>query len=516
MTPAKRNTLGSNISISKGKKHSITENPSDTSKRLLGIDDLRNDNLLRYSNDKSGTEALPEDVLIAWDGANAGTIGYGKSGLIGSTIARLRIKEINTLFTPFLGSFLQSKFNYLRQTATGATIPHINRKALERIVLPELKFADQIRIAHLLNKVEGLIAQRKKNLQQLDDLLKSFFLEIFGDPVRNEKRWDTSSIDGLCEDIIDCPHSTPTYSDEKTGYFCVRSSDIVNGYLDLNKTLQVDHSIYEERIKRYTPRVGDIVYSREGGRLGNAARILGNEKICLGQRIMLFKLNAENEGNFFWAILESASFKSKLQGLVGGGGAPRVNIKDLKKIFVIKPPIDDQIEFSNIVQRIDQIKSHYQQSLTELENLYGAMCQKAFRGELELSRVPMPAAADLPGSDQLHSAKQDDSAPKEIKTRMVKSSKNLCTPNKSFEEFLCARKGEVLTATALWRELKQVNFENQPLDFESFKNLVMDYLDERRWLEQVYAEVSVYDDVDDSKVEKLKEKKVALRIRDDS
>ncbi len=52
------------------------------------------------------------------------------------------------------------------------------------------EFDNQIRIAHLLGKVEGLIAQRKQHLQQLDDLLKSVFLEMFGDPVRNEKGWD--------------------------------------------------------------------------------------------------------------------------------------------------------------------------------------------------------------------------------------------------------------------------------------------------------------------------------------
>ncbi|PTQ86984.1 restriction endonuclease subunit S [Nitrosomonas ureae] len=161
MTPAKRKKLGSVISVSKGKKHLVVEAPSSSSKRLLGIDDLRNDDLLRFTDDPSGTAVLPDDVLIAWDGANAGTIGFGKSGYIGSTIARLRIDKEEKIFTPFLGAFLKSKFDYLRQTATGATIPHINRKALDDIELPDVNFDDQIRIARLLGKVEGLIVQRK-------------------------------------------------------------------------------------------------------------------------------------------------------------------------------------------------------------------------------------------------------------------------------------------------------------------------------------------------------------------
>lgn len=382
-----KKTLGSIVTISKGKKHSVTEEYSTKSKRLIGIDDLRNDDLIRYTDDKNGTEALPEDVLIAWDGANAGTIGFGKSGFIGSTIARLRINQGMKIYTPFLGSFLKSKFDYLRQTATGATIPHVNRKALDSILLPPVDFDDQIRIAHLLGKVEGLIAQRKENLLQLDELLKSVFLKMFGDPVRNEKGWETSDIESLCECVIDCPHSTPIYSNEQTYLYCIRSSDIQNGALNLNNTYQVEEAVFIERIKRYTPLVGDIVYSREGGRLGNAARIIGSEKICLGQRMMLFKPNSGNKSEFIWALLESVSFKQKLHGLVGGGAAPRVNIKDLKQILVIRPPLHHQRTFATIVQKVESIKSHYQHSLTGLENLYGALSQKAFKGELDLSRV---------------------------------------------------------------------------------------------------------------------------------
>jgi type I restriction enzyme S subunit len=274
----------------------------------------------------------------------------------------------------------------------GAGLKHISKAYLSDIQIPQPEeLDDQKRIAHLLGKVEGLIARRKHHLQQLDDLLKSVFLEMFGDPVRNEKEWDTSELEKLCEEVIDCPHSTPVYSDEKTGYYCVRSGDIVDGYLDLSKTHHVGREIYEERIKRYTPQIDDIVYSREGGRLGNAARILSGESICLGQRIMLFKAGEKNSPDFLWALLESRSFKAKLQGLVGGGAAPRVNIKDLKKITVIKPSNDIQTQFSRVAKRIDQIKSRYQQSLTDLESLYGGLSQKAFKGELELSRVVLPA-----------------------------------------------------------------------------------------------------------------------------
>jgi type I restriction enzyme S subunit len=291
----------------------------------------------------------------------------------------------------YVFQFFKGNMQVLETGFKGAGLKHISKAYLSDIQIPHPEeIGNQKRIAHLLGKVEWLIAQRKQHLQQLDALLKSIFLEMFGDPVRNAKGWETAEIEKFCEEVIDCPHSTPIYSVERSGYYCVRSGDIVAGYLDLSKTLHVGRDVYEARIKRYTPQIGDIVYSREGGRLGNAARILGHESICLGQRIMLFKVNEENNVDFLWALLESRSFKTKLQGMVGGGGAPRVNIKDLIKITVIQPPNDIQIQFSRITARIDQIKSHYQRSLTDMEQLYGALSQKAFKGELDLSRVPLP------------------------------------------------------------------------------------------------------------------------------
>ncbi len=356
---------------------------------------ILNPMLTRFFTEKYSKKKLrAKDTIILNAAHNSEYVG-NKSAFVPSKLQGViatgewLIVRVNEADPAYVNQFLKSPLGRKKLKSCVKGI-HLYPKDVERIKVPLPTLDDQKRIAHLLGKVEGLIARRKQHLQQLDDLLKSVFLEMFGDPVRNEKGWDTAEIEKLCGAVIDCPHSTPVYSDEKTGYYCVRSGDIVDGYLDLSKTLHVGRDIYEERIKRYTPQIGDIVYSREGGRLGNAARILGGESICLGQRIMLFKASEENSADFLWALLESRSFKTKLQGLVGGGAAPRVNIKDLKKITVIQPTNDIRIQFSRITKQIDQIKSRYQQSLTDLETLYGALSQKAFKGELDLSRVPLP------------------------------------------------------------------------------------------------------------------------------
>ena len=176
------------------------------------------------------------------------------------------------------------------------------------------------------------------------------------------------------------------------GLLLRRSSDIVEGYLDLTKTYQVDEQVFEDRIARHRPQLNDIVYSREGGRLGNAARIIDREPICLGQRMMLFKVSSADRPEFLWALLESISVQVKTtRPDRWRSRTSRVNIKDLKKLVVIKPDPDLQLSFSKIVLRIDELRGRYQQHLMDLETLYGALSQKAFKGELDLSRVPLPA-----------------------------------------------------------------------------------------------------------------------------
>jgi type I restriction enzyme S subunit len=388
MTALIPQSLGEVISISKGKKHELTDTPSSSSKRLIGIDDLRNDDLLRYTDDVSGTESNLDDVLIAWDGANAGTIGFGKAGYIGSTIARLRVKPGVRLHTPFLGLYLRSKFDYLRQTATGATIPHVSRGALESISLPNVAFDDQIRIAHLLGKVETLIAQRKQHLQQLDDLLKSVFLEMFGDPVRNEMGWETKALPEVCKKITDGEHLNPTFS--PIGMPMVMAGNVLDNTVNLEDTKFVEHSLGESFRKKCNPELSDILLVSRGATIGRLCRVDTSAPFCLmGSVILLKPVHAAVNVEFLVAQLKHPALYWKLFKSSGSSAQQAIYLKDVKRLVCIIPPMDQQLKFSNFSKKIESVKEVYRSSLVELEALYGALSQQAFKGRLNLSLIEM-------------------------------------------------------------------------------------------------------------------------------
>ncbi|HGQ0674795.1 TPA: restriction endonuclease subunit S, partial [Streptococcus pneumoniae] len=170
----KKVKLGEVLSLKKGKKATVLAEQTTLSQRYIQIDDLRNNNNLKFTESLNMTEALPDDILIAWDGANAGTVGYGLSGAVGSTITVLKKNERykEKIISDYLGVFLESKSQYLREHSTGATIPHLNKNILLDLQLELLGIEEQENIICILNTIKGLITKRKLQLDELNLLVK--------------------------------------------------------------------------------------------------------------------------------------------------------------------------------------------------------------------------------------------------------------------------------------------------------------------------------------------------------
>jgi len=140
-------------------------------------------------------EAEPGDILISVR-APVGAVNIcDQKSIIGRGLAAIRPSP--ELDGRFLYYYLKANERQIDALGTGSTFKAITQDTLKKVEIPFPPLNDQIRISHLLGKVEGLIARRKQQLAQLDALLKSVFLEMFGDPVRNEKGWDKVPLEKL-------------------------------------------------------------------------------------------------------------------------------------------------------------------------------------------------------------------------------------------------------------------------------------------------------------------------------
>ena len=332
-------------------------------------------------------EAEPGDILISVR-APVGAVNIcNQKSIIGRGLSALR--PSSSLDGLFLYYFLKANENQIDALGTGSTFKAITQETLKKIEIPHPPLEDQKRIAHLLGKVEGLIARRKQHLQQLDDLLKIVFLEMFGDPVRNEKGWDTNQLANECLKITDGTHDTPERLTSGVPFITgkhVRPFSI--DYDGCDYVSQEDHRVIYSRCD---PKYGDLLYTNIGVNLGTAAMNVVDYEFSMKNVALLRPLNESLIPRFLEHYLNYDKIKNKIISDLSSGGAQKfLGLGQIKKIGIILPPLDLQNQFAVIVENVEGLKSRYQQSLIDLESLYGALSQKAFKGKLDLSRVLLP------------------------------------------------------------------------------------------------------------------------------
>lgn len=265
----------------------------------------------------------------------------------------------------------------------GATFLEINKEIFEDFRIPLPSLSEQKRIAAILSKADRVRRLRQYALVLSGSYLQAVFLEMFGNPTTNPKRWPTDRLHQLCSKIVDCPHSTPIYASTPTDYACVRSSDIQGGFLDWSTTKYISQAEYQKRIQGHTPQPNEVVYCREGARFGNAAIIPNGKKVCLGQRMMLFHAAPDAATpEFIWAFLESESTRKQADRLVGGSASPHLNVGDIKEFIAIIPPLPLQQKFAQTAQQYARVRAQQQEALRQAEHLFQTLLHKAFQGEL--------------------------------------------------------------------------------------------------------------------------------------
>lgn len=385
--------LGDIVSISKGRKHEPAPKKEHVNFRYIQIEDLRNNLNLKYTDEK-GVDVHENDLIIAWDGANAGTIGFGLRGMIGSTLARLRIKEEKEFNTDFLGFFLKKNSSYLRSKATGATIPHIDRNTLESLKIPVIDYHEQYEIAKVLSQSEKLISQRKESIQLLDKYLTSIFYEMFGDPIRNEMNWDLEFFEKLVAE--DCPLTygiVQPGEEFSNGVPVVRPVDLTETYVKRKGLKLIDPKI-SEQFKRTVLKGFEILMCVRGttGIVSFASKELEGCNVTRGLVPIWFSESYNSLFAFF--LLKSIGVQKEIHKYTYGATLQQINLGDLRKIKLIQPPLETQNKFAAIAQSVINLKKFYQESLKELENLYGSLSQQAFKGELEFKSTKEPFIGD--------------------------------------------------------------------------------------------------------------------------
>lgn len=170
-------------------------------------------------------------------------------------------------------------------------------------------------------------------------------------------RWPQKALIDMCCSIVDCPHSTPKYTRQNTGYMCIRTSIVKKNNIVWDDIEYISEEEYGERIQRRKPAKGDVVYTREGAILGIAAVIDRDCNVALGQRSMLLSPDRKKIlPRFLSAAMNLDSFLENALKDLSGTASPHINVGDIKAFQMITPPIDKQMAFEAFVEQSDKSK----------------------------------------------------------------------------------------------------------------------------------------------------------------
>jgi len=323
-------------------------------------------------------------LAITCRGATCGTMNITepKSYITSNAMALDEISEkVNQKFL-----YYALKKRGFKDVITGAAQPQITGEGLSKIVLniPE-KLSDQLHIANILSKAENLISQRKQSIALLDEFLKSTFLEMFGDPVRNEKGWRLKLLSDYGKSRLGKMLDGKQIIGNNLKPY-LRNSNVQWFSFKLDDLLEMD---FDEKDKlEFSLKYGDILMC-EGGEIGRCAIWKNQLQDCYFQKaIHRIRLNnefvqAEYFVYMFWLYTSNGGLKKYM----GAATISHLTGENLKKLKLPIPPLVLQTQFAQIVEKTETLKVQYQSSLKELENLYGSLSQRAFRGELSLTQA---------------------------------------------------------------------------------------------------------------------------------
>ncbi|MEI7424368.1 MAG: restriction endonuclease subunit S [Prolixibacteraceae bacterium] len=270
--------------------------------------------------------------------------------------------------------------NELNKRATGSTALGIRSKELAIISLPYPPLPTQKRIAAILDTADLYRQKTKTLVAKYDQLAKSLFLEMFGDPVRNEKGWQYEKLNNLVTTLGDGLHGTPIYS-EKGDYYFINGNNLNNGKIVVFETTKrVDESEFlkYKKVLNETTLLVSI-----NGTLGKVAFYNG-EKIILGKSTCYFNTKKNRINSIFlYCLISNSYFLNYAAQNSTGTTIQNVSLKTMRTFPVPVPPFTLQTQFANRIQLIEAQKQQALAALQKSETLFNSLLQKAFKGELD-------------------------------------------------------------------------------------------------------------------------------------
>lgn len=278
-------------------------------------------------------------------------------------------------------------YNDLSNRITGTTRGKLTKSALNSIEVKLPSIEKQKKIVALLEKAQELIDKRKKQIEELDLLVKSKFIEMFGDPINNPMKWEVKKMKDISVNIMS--GNTPKGGEQvyvESGIMFLRSQNVWKNKLLLDDVAYIDQATHN-KMKKSSLKNKDILMTKTGrintenSSLGRAAMFLGEDDSAnINGHVYLIRLQEQIINEFVLYILTSKEYRGYIRSVcVGGIDKRQLNKEHIEDFPIIFPPIEKQKKFVSYVNQVDKLKFEMENSLKELKENFDSLIQKDFK-----------------------------------------------------------------------------------------------------------------------------------------
>ena len=370
------------------------------------------------------------DVLFASSGETIHEIGKSAINLIlglaycgGDVIIFRPSIEADARFLGYATDYPQAAHQKACM-GRGITVMHVYASELKHLSIPLPPIAEQAAIVRFLDHVDRRIRRYIRDKEKLIAVLEEHKQALIHQAVTGQidvrtgkpypayklssaewlgeipVGWTVVRLKFVASRIVDCLHATPKYSED--GQFpAIRTADISPGTVHVSSARRVDTVEYHRWTERLEPMPGDVLYSREGERFGIAACVPGGVRLCISQRMMVFRIREEQNPTFVMWVLNSMPVLAQACQYIMGSTAPHVNVSTIRDFCFALPGRDEQDRLvesiENATQGHDAAVAGANRSIAYLEEYRSRLIADVVTGKLDVRAV----AARLPETDPL-------------------------------------------------------------------------------------------------------------------
>jgi len=356
--------------------------------RYVRITDIEDNGALKQG-DMVSPSVIEDNCFL-----KEGDLLFARSGSVGRTYLH---QPKDTLKYQFAGYLIRFKINpdvadskyvfylthsryyydWIESYKKSVTLANINAQEYASLKLPVPPLSEQKKIVELLERSDNLRQKRQQTNDETTRIVQSIFYDMFGDPVIEDKYPELQL--GKITKFIDYRGKTPKKTD--FGVPLITAKNVKLGYISPEPQEFIADKDYEPWMRRGFPEEGDILFTTEAP-LANVARLGQFDRIALAQRIITLHPSDKVDSHYLTHLLLLPSMRRRINKYVTGSTATGIRSRELKILKIPLPDIKMQKIFAERVKKMEPIHIKQKKCLSDINQLFDALMQKAFNGEL--------------------------------------------------------------------------------------------------------------------------------------